>query len=295
MTEPDADPYDPPSDPIAAAVASLGEPLSVHKLGVRRMQLLVLGGFGLVMVGFAVMVAVLLFAGNLGHSLWHFLLMPVVFGLTLLYRVWSTRGLTVMLFPQGILRTGRGSVEAFLWDELKSIRLRADGAKLRGERGADGRWRAVWFEAKVPLLRTWHSWLELTRADGTTLKIMPVIEGYADLLAAVQKVTFAMKWPEVEATFAAGGPVPFGLWALTADSAIAIKKGTVYPTTDWKTAKITGRFLFVNKKSWWRLAFTFDLMTTDNPHLLVAAIDDRIGGGLVTVAPPVVPVGGSAD
>lgn len=282
------DPPDDPnseSDPLTIAIATLGEPISVHRLSDRRQRTLTLGGLGLVLGGIITLSLWMWLIPNIAAAVaWKLLLTPVIFGFVLLGQVIRTRGLVVYVFPTGVLRTGRGSVESFLWDEIESLTMRADAAKLRGERDASGQWTAVWFDVVVKLFRTGSNWIELQRSDGVKLKLSPVLDDYAGLSKTIQQITFAERWPKTVQALADGQRVSFGPFFLHHDQ-LESRKGKMYRFAFWKNARLQGRFLLFGKKQFLSIGGAIDIVTIPYPHVLLAALHDRVGGLIDVVQP----------
>ena len=72
---------DPQDDPVAKAIAGLGEPLAVHRVAGRRVQWKMTLGFGLILFGIVTNVLWwTLGPAKLANALTHFLYMPLAFG-----------------------------------------------------------------------------------------------------------------------------------------------------------------------------------------------------------------------
>lgn len=282
MTDPTA------NDPVAAAIATLGEPLVTHRVGTGRARVKMAIGFGLILLG-VVLTALFLSFGprNVGHF-WHLLYMPIAFGLGLVAQVMWNYGVTVHVYPVGVLRVGRGKVETYLWDEVTAIKVRYEAMTAKGLRNDAGGWDVVWFEGKIPSVRMWTTWVELTRADGETLKLTAIIEDFASLATRCQRETFARMWPAALDAWAAGKPVGPGTWVADA-AGLTFTKGR-HTWAEVNTVTLAGRALMMGRKSFWKYAKTVDLSTLENPHVLFALLDERVGDVVADETPKPDPV-----
>jgi hypothetical protein len=266
---------DSPPDPVADAIAALGEPISVHRVSGGRVQWKVSIGFGLIILGIILNVLWWTFGlQKMAHVLWHLLYMPFAFGIGLIGQVMWNRGVTIYHYPAGILRVGRGKVETFLWDEIASIKVRSDTGKVFGIRGDDQNWKTIWIAGKIPFIQLWKTWIELTRTDGTKLKLTPIFEGYETLAEQIQRTTFERTAPTTLQKIAAGEPFAFGPWVVNIDGITMLKSHIAWK--DIKKVTMNGRILSLSNKSLWRMGKSVDISTLDNPHILMAIMDSRI-------------------
>lgn len=273
---------DPQDDPVAQAIAGLGEPQAVHRVAGRRVQWKMTLGFGLILIGIVTNVLWWVFGpAKFAHALTHFLYMPLAFGFGLVGQVIWHRGVTVYAYPVGVLRVGRGAVETFLWDEIASVKIRTESGIIAGIRNGEGDWQSVWFVGKTPFIRLWTSWIELTRHDGEKLKLSPIIDDYESLVIRIQSETFARLLPEVKQKISRGEPVPFGPWVAT-DAGLTFAKSQV-AWSEIKKVSLAGKLLAVGQKSFWSSGKSVDVSTLDNPHVLMALLEDRVGGAIENV------------
>jgi hypothetical protein len=275
------------ADPVALAIASLGEPLATHRVGGARARGKMIVGFGLIVLG---ILAIVLWStvgpGNIG-LVGKLLFMPLFFGVALIAQVLWNQGVTVYAYPVGVLRVGRGKVETYLWDEIVSIKVRYEAMAAKGIRNVAGGWDAVWFEGKLPTVRLWTTWVELKRADGETLKLTAIIDDFASLATRCQRETFARMWPAALDALAAGQPVGPGLWVADA-TGLTLGKGR-HAWADVKNVEIAARAVKIGQTSFWKYAKTVDLAVLDNPHVLFALLDERVGDAVADVTPSPVP------
>jgi hypothetical protein len=275
---------DPQDDPVAQAIAGLGEPLAVHRVAGRRVQWKMTLGFGLILLGIVANVLWwTLGPAKLAHAVTHFLYMPLAFGFGLVGQVIWHRGVTVYAYPVGVLRVGRGTVETFLWDEIASVKVRSESGIVAGIRNESGEWQSVWFSGKTPFVRLWTSWIELTRNDGAKLKLTPIIDDYESLVVRIQTETFARLWPDVRQKIGRGEPIPFGPWVATEAGLTFAKSQLAW--SDIKNVTLAGKLLTVGQKSFWSSGKSIDVSTLDNPHVLMALLEERVGGAIENVLP----------
>ena len=244
--------------------------------GMTHEQVKMAMGFGMVILGIAVNVLwYTIGPANFGHIFAKFLFTPIIFGFLLIGQIIWNRGITVFIYPVGVLRVGRGKVETFLWEEITAIKVRSDAMNLAGQRDETGHWRAIWIAGKIPTIKLWTSWIELTRSDGTNLKLTPLIDDYTGLSRRIQEETFIRKWPVVREKLALGEPVAFGPVVVTAEGITLLKNNIMWP--EMQKIELKGRVLKFGPKSFWRSGKAFDISTIDNPHVLFAVMEERIG------------------
>lgn len=272
-------------DPIEAAIAALGEPISVHRVAGGRVQWKVTLGFVMILLGIVVnSLWWTIGPKNLGHAFWHLLYMPFAFGFGLIGQVIWNRGVTIYHYPVGLLRVGRGKVETFLWEEISSIKVRSDTGKVYGVWGEDRQWEAVWLAGKIPFIQLWKTSIEVTRTDGTTLKITPIFDAFEQLSEQIQRTTFARMAPATRLKISTGEPVAFGSWVLSIDGITMLKSHVTW--SEIKKVTMAGRFLSLANKSLWRLGKAVDISTIDNPHVLLAIMKERVMEMFEFVPPP---------
>jgi hypothetical protein len=233
-------------------------------------------GFGLTASGVVVAGVIMAFGGLNAGLLWKLLSLPFVFGFGLIAQVMWNFGVSVRVYPVGLLRVGRGKVETYLWDELASVKVRYESMAAKGTRNASGGWEAVWFEGKIPSVRMGTTWVELKRADGETLKLTAIVEDFATLATRCQQESFARLWPAALDALAAGQPVGPGTWVADA-AGLTLGKGR-YAWEDVKKVDVAGRNVTKSAKA-------TDLSAIENPQVLFALLDERVGNVVADVTP----------
>lgn len=275
------------NDPIDAAIASLGQPLSVHHVAGKVVQTKIAMGMGLIVLGIACNALWYAIQGNIAHGFGHILFTPIVFGIGLIGQVIWNRGVRIYTYPVGVLRVSRDKVETFLWDEIASIKVRTDTMKVFGERNEQGEWNTLWIEGVIPTVKLWTMWIEITRQDGTSLKLTPLLEDFAGLSQRIQVETFRRMWPVARNQLAQGEPVSFGMVTARSDGMLIGKKTIAWSAI--QTIAIKGNFVSVGANSYWKSKLTFVGWMVSNPHVLFALIDERAANRFpIQLPPPVI-------
>ena len=198
-------------DDLARAREELGDPEALYQVSPAWFRTKLALSLLLLAVGVAGVALLAAVGMRAFHVLFHFILWPVVTGITLLTNLYRERGHSVLVYPSGLLRLHRGEVESFPWDEIAEVRLKtqkAEAAVLL--RGPDGGPVACWLPPEVPDVQVWTAGLTVVREDGATAHFTPVLAGYADLAEEVQRRTFPPLWAAAMRRFHDGRTLAFG-------------------------------------------------------------------------------------
>lgn len=269
------------ADPAAVAADRLGDPDALYAVSPGRFWTKL--GLGLLLVAYGFAAVGLMWAFNFwrfDHYIILLIVAPPLTGVSLLRHLHATRGLRVLVYPTGLLRVQRADAEAYPWDDVAAVGLRAEqGVPMSLASG--GTVTDAWLAVPSPLFRITTAGLTVVRSDGVTAALTPALADYPDLAERVQRATFRVLWPGVWDHFRAGGGVAFG--AVLADpTGLTVDDSTV-PWEDGPTLKVSGKNLVVAGK---RKKLTRELAEVVNPHLLVGLVEAvRLNG------PPEVPPG----
>jgi hypothetical protein len=238
----------------------------------------------------------LLAASALGHAAWwtfgpakfsgviaKLLFLPPVLAVALLWHLYRTRGLHVLLYPTGLLRFQRGEVESYPWAEISSLNLTADQGNIELARGPDGRTSSCWIEVEPPVFQIWSAGLSLTRQDGETARLTPAVAGYADLVVRVQRITFALRWPDVLGRFRSGLAVEFGPFAVSPAGLLSGKNLLSWP--DLAEIAVKNKHVTVKRRGKWLAWASHELEQVPNPHLFLALVHEARRAAVPEPAP----------
>jgi hypothetical protein len=227
----------------------------------------------------------LLAASAAGHTAWwlfgpakftgviaKLLFLPPILAVGLLWHLYRTRGLHVLLYPTGLLRFQRGEVESYPWAEVTALHLKADQGSVELLHGADGGIRSAWLEVDPPVFQLWAAWLSLTRQDGETAKLTPAVSGYADLVVRVQRTMFSILWPRIWEQYREGRVVPFGPFEIGRDG---LRSGDKFlPWPQLAEVAVASKHVTVKKKGKWLAWASHELEQVPNPHLFLALVHE---------------------
>ena len=200
------------------------------------------------------------------------LFLPPILAVALLWHLFRSRGLHVLLYPTGLLRFQRGEVESYPWAEVTAVHLKADQGSVELAHGPDGRVCSAWLEVDPPHLQLWTAWLSLTRADDETAKLTPAVADYSDLVERVQRATFTVLWPGVWAQFQDGRAVLFGPFEVGPSGLRSDENLLLWP--DLAEIAVTARHVTVKKKGKWLAWASHELEQVPNPHLFLALVHE---------------------
>jgi hypothetical protein len=257
-------------DDLSRATTELGEPDALFQVSPGRHRAKLVAAVGLIVFG---VVANYLWwvhgPGRFGGFEVKLLVVPIIIGVGLVAHMWRNRGLSVLLYPTGVLRIQRGEVESFPWAEVGEVRLKGDGAgPFQLARGDDGRVTDCWLPVSAPTFQVWGAWLMVKRADGTEAKLSSALADYPELAERVQQGTFALLWPKAFADLKSGKAVEFG--NLIAEPG-GLRAGKLFLAwADMKEMTVANKNLTVKRKGGWLPWATREVSTLSNPHVLFA-------------------------
>ena len=258
------------SDDLTRAREELGDPDALYQVNPAWFRTKLLVGVGLVGVG-VVGVGLLVFIGfKAVHALWHFILWPMLAGGGLILNLYRQRGLCVLVYPTGLLRLQRGEVESYPWDEVAEVRLKTQKVDaVVTVRGPDGEPVACWLPAEMPDVQVWTAGLTVVRLDGAKAEFSPVLAGYDELAAEVQRRSFPPLWRDAIDRFRDGRMLAFGKLEV---SLLGIHhKGQVLPWPEVGKLTVTGGQLNVaQKRKWLPWATVKPAAEVPNLHVLFA-------------------------
>ena len=245
--------------------AKLGEPDGVYRPAPLGRNLV--RGVGMLVGGLMLAGLVVGFVPQAAGAMGKFLFALPAVGGVLIYHALAARGRAILTYPDGLLPVGRGEVAWLPWDAVGPLSLRAKAGTRAGE--------VVAVEAPGVLMNT--AKLTVGRADdGPPVLVRPALVGYAELVARVQRETFARRWPEVRDKFDAGETVGFGPLDLHRDG--LGRGGKVLPWDRVKAAELKGGRVVVKKRGKWLAWAAEALEKVPDPHLFFALADHATAG-----------------
>jgi hypothetical protein len=257
---------------LERVIEELGEPDAEYGVGPARFWAKLFAGLGLLVGGVALIGLVfgLGFAAAAGFFHKFLILLPVS-GVLVLWNVYRSRGLHVLLYPTGLLKFQRGEVESFPWGEIETVRLKTDQGSVEAVRDEAGAAAECWVAVEAPLVQFWKAGLTVARADGSSARLTPAVEGYADLVERVQRATLPDVLAKAMAKYRAGEAVAFG--PLTVTWAGLESAGKLLPWPDLAEIALAGKNLTVKRKSKWLAWATHELEQVPNPHAFLTLVD----------------------
>jgi hypothetical protein len=204
------------------------------------------------------------------------LIAPPIAGVALLWHLYRSRGLHVLLYPTGLLRLQRGVVESFPWDDITQVFLKADKATLmlvRDEKAAVG---SAWLAVETPTFQLWNAILTVKRTDETDAKFTPAVSGYEDLVERVQRATFPPLYAAALAAVREGRPATFGPFDVTSGG--LTHAGKLVPWTDLGDVSVGSKAITLKRKGKWLAWATVALDTVPNPHVFLALVEEVKSG-----------------
>jgi hypothetical protein len=257
---------------LERVIEELGEPDAEYGVGPARFWAKLLVGVGLLAGGLALIGAVFGFGLGGAAAFFHkFLILIPVSGVLVLWNVYRSRGLHVLLYPTGLLKFQRGEVESFPWGEIETIRLKADSGSVEVVRDETGAVADCWVAVDAPLVQFWKAGLIVARADGSSARLTPAVEGYADLVERVQRATLPDALAKALARYRAGEAVAFG--PFTVNWGGLESAGKLLPWPDLAEIALTGKNLTVKRKGKWLAWATHELEAVPNPHAFLVMVD----------------------
>src|SRR5262249_36168969 len=139
-------------------------------------------------------------------------------------------------------------------------------------RMADDNVAACWLPVEVPALKIWDAGITVTRSDGVSVSLGPVLSDFDLLAEDVQKRTFAVLWPAVCDHFRSAMPMLFD--DIDSSSTGITTENKYLPWHRVGDVVISqGKLSIKQKGKWlpWRLK---DLSLLPNPHVLIALITE---------------------
>lgn len=208
----------------------------------------------------------------MGGILAKLLIAPPIAGIAMLWHLYRTRGLHVLLYPTGLLRLQRGVVESFPWDDITQVTMKADKATLilvRDEKHAIG---SAWLAVETPTFQLWNAILTVKRSDQVDAKFTPALSGYEDLVERVQRATFPPMYATALSAVRSGRAATFGPFDVTLGG--LSHTGKLAPWADVGDVSIGSKAITLKRKGKWLAWATVALDSVPNPHVFLALVEE---------------------
>jgi hypothetical protein len=220
---------------VADKVAQLGTPLAEFAVSGARVAWLLTAAVLLFPLGLLLLILAVagLFIGHAEHGLVHLLILGVSLLLASVFlavRTWRRRGLRVLVFPEGLVRVQGTHVEAFFWDEVRTVLQRKNV----------GHW-ARFAHGKYVFTVHRHGGGELHFDDA-----LPDVRRLGDL---IRRESLRHLLPAALEAYEAGQPLPFGRVQLSRQG---LRYGTEWvPWEKVREVNVTEDRLTIHKAGNW--------------------------------------------
>jgi hypothetical protein len=239
-------------DNLAEKVERLGPPVAVFTVGGRALFLALVAGPLLFLAGLGVIVLSVLYLRHFSGKLLFLGGVAATAGVMMVVRAFRSRGLQVLVFPEGLLRLHRDAANAFLWEEIDFVR----------QRKIDGVWARLTKGALV---------VEVRRTDGTVVQFDDSLAHLKKLRNLLHQESLPVLLPRALNSLEGGGTLRFGELRVSREG---LRKGAA--ALPWsgvgevRTDDGTLRILQKGKRWSWFSAPTADL---PNLHVLQVLLD----------------------
>jgi hypothetical protein len=186
------------------------------------------------------------------------ILLPGIFligsGVMLLVRAVRSRGLRVMVFPEGLVRLQRGRAVAFWWEEISQIWQK---------KGGGSHWMG----------RAWWS-LTVQTVDGRRMIFDDSLPRLEQLTQIVRRESMTFLWPRYLADYEMGKELSFGKLRIS-QRGLSHGKETL-PWSDLQKARFDGAQLLIYRKGKWTHSVACSVSDIPNFHVLLALLEQRV-------------------
>jgi hypothetical protein len=265
---------EPGDDHLSRAQNELGDPEAFFQISRGRFHAKLWGALGLIvgsMFGIAVLIAV--GAWDVAGIFAKLLLTPPVIGVAILWHMYRQRGLTVLVYPTGLLRLQRGEVDSFPWDDIAEIRMklqRLDSPRILYD--SEGDPTQCWLPVETPTFQIWKAGITVMRTDDTEAHFGPALAEFDRLAKLIQRKTFPRAWADAREQLLSGETVVFG--DLDVSPAGLRHAGKKLPWRDVKELTIAQGRLTIKKVGGWLPWAILDVSKVPNPHVLFALVGE---------------------
>ena len=211
-------------------ISHLGEPLAEFRVGGRWLiQKLIVAPL-LVLLGLAIDIGIL-WVGAI-----HFLklliigLLLSIGGFMIAVRTYRSRGLRVLVYPEGLVQLQRSQNEAFFWDEIVEVRRKK----------VEGHWAWIWQGAKI---------LTLKRTNGRQVAFDDSLPKLEELGQIVENQSLPYLLPPALDQLETGATLQYGKLRLDLHGLVYEKE--LLPWREIKEIKVSEDSITISKKGKW--------------------------------------------
>ncbi len=227
----------------------LGEPTAEFVVGPRALLRNFVSGSLLILVG--VGIETLFFVIGLHGQIPKILILGVfcvLMGTMLVVRAWQSRGLRVLVFPEGVVRIRRGQAQAIFWDEVDQV----------WQKKTEGFWARIWKGSLVFILQK----------PDLALQFDDSLPGLKKLGELILRNTLPFLLPRTLEAFEAGESLEFGKLKVNLQG-LSHDQGTL-AWADLQDIQLTADALVIYKKGKWTKWFQATVSEIPNFHVLPA-------------------------
>lgn len=262
-------------DHLHLALTELGEPDAVFRISTGRFVAKLLLGGGLVLFGL-VLNYFWWFRGpaRIGHVEILLLFVPPLLGVSLLHHLYRQRGLTVLLYPAGLLWLQRGKAQIFPWPEVAAISLHMVRSRQPVlEYNERGELTSCVVPPVLHAIALWKVSLTLIRYDGEHAVLTPALSRFDELATEIQRRTFPQMWHNAWILLERSPePLSFGPWQLSRQG---LHTGNDrIPWSEFHSLQIANGKLLVRRKGRWKSWRSIEVHTVPNLHLFWALVEE---------------------
>jgi hypothetical protein len=239
----------------AEKLAVLGEPIAEFRVGGRWLIQKLIAAPLLVLLGIALDLGVFWWGIRHGSRLLIFGVVLAVGGVMIAVRVYRSRGLRVVAFPEGFVRLHGQQADAFFWDEIAAVRWNK----------VQGHWARIWEGSKK---------LVVQRASGKQIIFDDSLPQLEKLGGIVEERTLSHLLRQSLETFEDGETLYFG--KLRADRHGLIYQKELLPWKEFQELQVSDDAVRIMKKGKWRAWQSVSKDDIPNCHVLQALVEHAL-------------------
>ncbi len=246
---------------VAEKLAALGEPTAEFAVTGRRMALLLVVAPLAFALGLALLVLPLvpLFFGKQPHVHAHLFVAAaflMVAPLVSLARVWRSRGLRILIYPEGMIRLRGDEATAIFWHQVSAVwQIKNQGHWAKAVNGSLA--------------------FTIRRTDGKEIHFSDQITNLKELGKIIQRETKPGLLRRAQETMQAAGVVHFGKVRVSWEGLTCEKQYA--PWSQLKEIKIEGDKLAIRREGKWLTWCAVPISEVPNVHVFMALAEQFLG------------------
>jgi hypothetical protein len=243
-----------PEDP-AEKIALLGEPMAEFRVGGRWLIQKLIAAPLFILLGVAIDLGVFWWGKLHSFKLLVFGIFLAVGGVMIALRVFRSRGMRVVAFPEGLIRLHGRKVEAFFWDEIEEVCWNR----------IESHWARIWEGSKKLIVQ---------RTTGRKVIFDDSLPKLETLGEIVQKQTLNHLLPQALKMFEAGDTLRYG--KLGVDRHGLIHEKELLPWKELQEFQVGEDAIRIIKKGKWRAWQSLTKDRIPNCHVLQALVEHAV-------------------